>query len=274
VTTDISDRSTPLDAGRRSLGPECASDLALDRLAAAEVDEAERGRLNAHLASCAACAGRNATLIADRAQFAAQAAFANLAADAVMRSQKGSDTRSILLRRFFLPFGLVGAMGLISVLMAGRHENRTKGEFSLSTYVLHPERGTEGSLHLGEPLHPGDKLQFRYNGTRDGNLTIVAVDESGKVSVYYPPTVAAAPVTAGHDVPLSSAVELDATLGREVIVGVRCDAPLAVDEIANAARAAVAAARAKGAAATDFGPLGLSCVETRHQITKVPRPAP
>jgi hypothetical protein len=272
--TDISDRSTPFEAQRRSQGPECASDLTLDRLILGEVDERERVLLTAHLAGCASCGGRSVALAEDRAKYVANAPLANLAADAVARAEKKNDTRTLLLRRFFLPFGLVGAMALVSVFMAGRRETRTKGEFSLSAYVLHPERGGEGSLHLGDPLHPGDKLQFRYNGARNGHLAIVAVDERGEVSVYYPPQGVAAPVTAGHDVPLSSAVELDATLGREVIVGLRCEAPVPVEAIAAAARKAVADARARGAAAPDLGPLGLACAETRHQITKVPRPAP
>jgi hypothetical protein len=198
---------------------------------------------------------------------------ANLAADALMRAERRPAPRGW--RWLVAPLGLLAA-GAAGFLLLPRtpQDFRTKGEFSLSSYVLHPESATAGTLHLGEPLHPGDRLQFRYNGSKSGHLAVVAVDSAGKVSIYYPPGPQAVPVEAGHDIPLSSAVELDGTLGREVIVGVRCERPVAVAEISAATRSAVEAARARGVAVTDFGALGLPCAETRHQIVKQPPPLP
>jgi hypothetical protein len=266
------ERMNALDAGRRRRSPECVSDLVLDRQALGELTDSERPAVEAHLASCADCAAASGRLSAARAEFAGNAAIATLAADALTRSEKKEDADwRILWKRFFLPLGVVGALALVSIFV-GRPGTRTKGEFSLSPYVLHPESTSDGSLHLGEPLHPGDRLQFRYNGARAGHLTIVAVDEAGKVSLYYPPGPTAAPVAAGREVPLSTSVELDATLGREVIIGVRCDVPVPVASVVDAARRSVEGARAKGSAATDLGPLGLPCAETRHQIAKQPRP--
>jgi hypothetical protein len=267
-----SDRPNPLDAGRRRRGPACVSDLSLDRLALDELAADERGTVTAHLAGCADCAAASARLIEDRSVFAREVAVANLAADALSRAQPRPARRAW--RWLVAPLGLlaVGAAGL--ALFARPADFRSKGDFSLSPYVLHPESASDGTLHLGEPLHPGDRLQFRYNGGKGGHLAVVAVDSTGKVSVYYPPGPLAAPVEPGHDVPLSSAVELDGTLGREVIVGVRCDGPIPVAEIASAMRKAADAARARGVAATELGPLGLPCAETRYQIAKQPRPQP
>jgi hypothetical protein len=243
-------------------------------MALGELSESERVALEGHLGGCPDCAQASARLAEDRAAFVREASVANLAADALARAQKKEDADwRVLWKRFFLPLGVVATMAAVSIFV-GRPGVRTKGEFSLSPYVLHPESGGNGTLHLGEPLHPGDRLQFRYNGARAGHLTIVAVDESGKVSLYYPPGPMAAPVAAGHEVPLTTSVELDGTLGREVIVGVRCEAQLPVEVITDAARRAADGARARGAAPTDLGPLGLPCAETRHQITKQPRPGP
>jgi hypothetical protein len=269
------DRLQALDAGRRRRSPACASDLVLDRLALGELDASERPALEAHLAGCADCAAASARLTDERTAFARDAAIANLATEALARSRKKEDADwGVLWKRFFLPLGVVATMAAISIFTGVRSGTRTKGEFSLSPYVLHPESRAEGALHLGEPLHPGDRLQFRYNGTKAGHLTIVAIDEAGKVSLYYPPGPTSAPVGAGHDVPLSTSVELDGTLGREVIVGVRCDVPVAVESVVEAARRAVESAKARGAAATALGSLGLPCAETRHQIAKQPRPGP
>lgn len=267
------DRPSLLDAGRRRRGPECVSDLSLDRLALGELGASEAAAVNGHLASCADCAAAGARLGEDRTLFARESNVANLAADALMRAERRPSRRGW--RWLLAPAGLLAA-GAAALVMFVRPESavRTKGEFSLSPYVLHAERDLAGTLHLGEPLHPGDRIQFRYNGARAGHLAIVSVDATGEVSTYYPPGDLAAPVEAGQDMPLVSAVELDGTLGAEVIVGVRCERPTAVAEIAAAARKAAAAARARGASPTDLGPLGLPCAETRHQIAKQPRPRP
>jgi len=269
-------RPGPWDAQRRVRGPECVSDLTLDRLAQGEVTEGERTALVAHLAGCADCARASAALTAEREQFGREAPIANLAADALARASASAaqSWMPILLRRFFAPLAMLGAAFAFTMWWSPRSATRTKGGFSLAPYVMHPESAGTGSLHGGEPLHPGDRLQFRYDGARGGYLTVVAVDSAGQVSVYYPPGPTAAPVAAGHDVPLSSAVELDGALGNEVIVGARCDTPVAVADVVAAARNAVARALARGAAATELGPLGLSCVETRYQIAKRPRPTP
>lgn len=274
----MSEPQTPLllDAGRRSLGPSCVSDLVLDRVALGETTESERAAVAAHVAGCPGCAQASAALAADRAAWASEADVANLAVDVLARSQRQTKQvwRQILLRRMLTPLAMGGAIALISFVAGPKLGTRTKGEFSLSPYVLHPENASAGGLHLGEPLHPGDQLQFRYNGGQAGYLAIVSVDANGQVSSYYPPGPTAAPVEAGRDVPLRTAVELDGTLGQEVIVGVRCQTALPLETIVGAARKAVDAARARGAAPTELGALGLPCVETRHQIAKLPRPSP
>lgn len=271
----MTDSQTPtaLDAGRRSLGPTCVSDLVLDRIALGETNDTERTAVAAHLAECTACAQASAALADDRAAFAREADVANLAVDVLARTKVQTKQlwRRVLLRRMVAPLAMGGAIAVIT-LFWGKPGTRTKGEFSLSPYVMHPETSQAGSLHLGEPLHPGDRLQFRYNGGQAGYLAIVAVDARGSVSSYYPPGPTAAPVEAGREVPLQTAVELDGTLGQEVIVGLRCTSALPMESILGATRKAVDAARARGAAPTELGALGLPCVETRHQIAKLARP--
>jgi hypothetical protein len=267
------DRPNLLDAQRRSLGPTCVSDLTLDRVALGETNDTERAAVAAHLATCDGCTRASAVLAEDRAGFAREAAVANLAVDAMERSSREAKRiwKRVLLRRLIAPLAMGGAVALITFFAKPHSETRTKGEFSLSPYVLHPESGAAGNLHLGEPLHPGDRLQFRYNGGQRGYLAIVAVDAAGQVAAYYPSGTTAAPVEAGHDVDLQSAVELDGTLGREVIVGLRCQTAVAMDAILAATRKAASDARAHGG---EVGALGLPCVETRHQIDKRARPAP
>jgi hypothetical protein len=261
-----------IESGRRSVGENCLSDLFLDRLAVGELSDTERASASAHLGACTACTAAQSRLALERETFAREANLAQLAAGALARAAESPARAPLILRRL-VPFGMLAGMAALAILLGPVDGSRTKGGFSLSPYVLHPERGSSGALHLGEPLHPGDKLQFRYNGGQGGYLAVVAVDATGKVSVYYPPGAAAARVEAGRDVALESAVELDGTLGSEVIVAVRCDEALPVSAVAQAAARAAEAAKARGVAPTDLGPLGLPCVETRHRIAKAERPA-
>jgi hypothetical protein len=272
VTASEHENETPaLDAGRRARGARCVSNLALDRYLLDELAPGERDGLTAHLTSCHSCTEAHASLAAERERFSNQAPVASLAADALTRwAQRPRARLGPWVRRLAVPVLALctGAAGLF--LWAPT--NRTKGGFSLSPYVLHPERASTGALHTGEPLHPRDRLQFRYNGPRGGYLAVVAIDESGAISVYYPGGPTAAAVEAGREVDLQSAVELDDKLGSEVVLAVRCDRPLAVSDVVRATHDALRAARARGLGPTELGPLGLPCDETRHRMTKTDRP--
>jgi hypothetical protein len=268
--TAIDRDNRALDAGRRSKGPGCLSNLALDRYLLDELSPPERQGVAGHLVGCRTCADLYAVMQAERVRFADQP-LASLAADALARA---GSSRPSWLRRLLIPAtALCAGAAALAVLWTPRADFRSKGSggFSLSPYVLHPERAvTGGDLRPGEALHPGDKLQFRYHG-RDGYLAVVAVDAGGTVSVFYPPGAQAAPVTGGRDVALSSAVELDGSLGRELVVAVRCDQPVAVAEVVRAAQHAADAARARGASPTELAGLGLPCDETRQTIAKSKR---
>jgi hypothetical protein len=67
------------------------------------------------------------------------------------------------------------------------------------------------------------------------------------------------PLSAGAAAPLPTAVELDDTLGDELLLAVRCADPLPLEEIVAAAR--------KGAGAD--GTIALPCAQARYRITKV-----
>ncbi len=273
----------------RRRGPDCVSDLILDRCLGGDLDGEARTRLERHLAACATCTNAFAALSEDRAGFLASVDVPTLAADAVARATVIPSVEEMgiaalvaaLARRVALPLGLAAAAvgGFLMLARTPAHQDAVRakgagyahGAFSLSTFVKHEEQKGVGTPHTGEPLHPGDQLQFRYNGEA-GFLAIIAVDDQAKVSVYYPPGPTAAPVGPGLDVPLASAVKLDGTLGRETIVAVRCAEAVPVEDIRRAAGRAVDAARTGGAPPQAFGPLGLPCAESRVDIQKIAPP--
>lgn len=258
----------PLDAEVRRLGPNCVSDLRFDRLALGELGEAERLTIARHVADCVSCSERRAALRADNERFLREVSIPTLAADALARAERGRRAHGVaaLVQRWLLPASFCAFAGaLVLMVSLSPKANRIKGGFALSPYVLHPEKSKVGALHAGEPLHPGDRLQFHYDSEIDGYLAVVSVDADKKVSVYAPAGARTEPITGGRSVALNGAVELDGTLGPETIVGVRCGSSIPVDEVVAAARQAI---QPSGA----VGPLNLPCAQTRYQIIKTPRP--
>ncbi len=264
---------------RRKRGADCLSDLTLHRLHGGELEAAFQARVTAHIEDCASCREARAVLGADVGQFSQQNHIASLVADALLRASQPSPLVRWL-RRAVAPLAVCAGLGAAAVALLAPGQTpsvdriRTKGGFSLSAYVQHREQDGPGALHLGEPLHPGDKLQFRYNGDA-GYLAVVALDAAGKLSTYYPAGAVAARVEGGRDVPLATAVDLDETLGNETIVAVRCDEAITIDEVRSAVSRAIERRRSSFGAAPSGGgllALDLPCAQAGLHIIKVDLP--
>jgi hypothetical protein len=133
---------------------------------------------------------------------------------------------------------------------------RAKGGPKLEFYV---RRG--GGVLAGQPgqiVHPREALRFSVSLDEPWYVAVLSVDGRGVVSVYHPQSPEPDRVGPGADQPLSTAIELDDTLGPESLFGVFCREPVAP----KALRAAVA--RAPAAPALPRG-----CRFERIQITKV-----
>lgn len=69
---------------------------------------------------------------------------------------------------------------------------------------------------------PGDVLGFAYSSVQPRYLAVLGRDATGSVSVYYPRGPTAARAEPGQDVAFGDGIELDDTLGEEVVYGVFC----------------------------------------------------
>ena len=267
----------------RRRGPECKSDLALDRFGLGELDGAEVEQVRAHLAACEVCAARATQLSATAEAFDRENNVGALAAAALARASSPPEAGRWLagLRRWAMPLGAVGAVGVLAVWVlakqpAGLEETNLKGAagFGLSAYVKHVEFDGLGTAWQGEPLHPGDRMLFRYSGSRAGYITVIGIDARSVVSVYYPVGPQAARVDSGFDVQLAGGVELDETLGVERIVAVRCDTPIATAQVVKAAQQVVSAAQRNGQSPTSAGAPELpNCSVASLDIQKTALPA-
>jgi hypothetical protein len=204
--------------GKRSSA--CISDMRFDAWFAHELDAAQLELLKGHLRGCEVCRQRELELLRDRARFE----DANPAAPAWLEAHARSAARK------WLWSGLSAAAAVaVLAFLASPHERagiRAKGGDSLSFYV---RRGTE--VHRGQPRESvlaGDKLRFAYTAPKSRYLTILSLDGAGHASVYYPAGTNAAPIHAGSEVLLSSAVELDEVLGEERILAFFCDDALPI----------------------------------------------
>src|SRR6185436_10210595 len=105
----------------------------------------------------------------------------------------------------------------------------------------------DGRLHTGEALHPGDRVRLRLlnpptGPTGEAFLAVLAVDTASAVSIYYPQAPTAAPLGPSPGAALPNAVELDGTLGGEVIFAFSCPQAVPVQSLAAAVQRAVSVA--------------------------------
>jgi anti-sigma factor RsiW len=238
-------------------GPECASDLVLDRWHAGELSHDEVRSLTAHIATCTRCSERRDTLAKSREAFDAsipdwlrvgrheieRESARPIARDDVPATKSASSrarggiagARSRAAR--WLPraaAALALAAGIALFVKTKRpaeiaSNERLKGAGRLTYHVKHDGVVREGGE--GEHVAPGDALQFSYSTTRSGYLAIVSVDGARNASVYWPSGNHAAPTVLGRDVSLPASIILDDTLGPETIYGLFCAEPIALETI-------------------------------------------
>ncbi len=118
------------------------------------------------------------------------------------------------------------------------HANRFKGEVSLDVYALQGDEVV--AVTPGQPLQPGDRIQFTYTSGPLNHLVLVGVDGTGVISRYYPDEGSLSqPVVPGSEMILEDSLVLDDAPGPEVFVAVFSDQPLDVTDVERATREAL-----------------------------------
>ena len=201
--------------------PGCLSRMHCDQLLNGELEDRED--LKQHHASCPRC---TALLAAHRRE---RAAFAVPMAHRARGRARGHG-------RWTIGFAALAAVFCVWLVASrgrpGETETRSKGKPALAFYVKHGDAVREGAP--GEVVCPNDAINFVVSTEQPAFLAIISVDGAGKVTAYYPDGPTAAAVPAGRDRVLPRSVLLDDTLGLERIVGLFCDRPTGVAELAAA----------------------------------------
>lgn len=256
----------------RRLSERCLSDLALDRLLAGESGAEARAQAGAHLAECAACEARHATLLADRERFDAEVFVAGLSARAARDAKIASAPRPIAPRRARLRSALsamsaAAAVVLVAIAMPrpSGDDVRTKGGESLELFVRHAD-GRVDRVAPGETLRPGDAIRFSLSTPRGGYVAIAGMDSRPSVSAYAPVSSdTAIPMGAVRGHVLDGSIVLDDATGPERIVAFLCREPVPVSTLLAEARAALAAA---GGDPRAVGTIDARCRQTSFLIGK------
>lgn len=216
---------------------DCPSDLALDRRLLGEAGPAETDALAAHLNTCTLCQARWAL------REKGAAAFPELDLDRVAITI-AERRRAVMnpVARSWLPatvLALAAAAALFAIEPWSPGELGLKGAPGLVVYQHHNSGST--MLSSGAVVHPGDRLRFQVSASRDSEILIVCVEDSGAVSVFYPPANRRSSAIAAHpDGALPGSIVLDEHLGDEWLHLVACERPFSVDDLRVLSAGAIA----------------------------------
>jgi hypothetical protein len=246
--------------------PACLSNLALDRLVTEEASAAERQSAQRHLDSCARCRARLQDLTAAGSDFAANAPPFSAPATTGTPARIGAGTprgraRSSALLSTGCVFAAAAAAWLgLRPQPSDDHGIRIKGGAQLGFYVKRADRVFEAGE--GAELRPGDELRFRYSADEPAWLAVLGIDAAHRVSQYFPSGGGMRAISAGRDVLLPEASQLDETLGQELLLGLFCNAERDLSALRQSLRSDLDSRLPEG------------CRLERIRINKLERPQP
>jgi hypothetical protein len=193
------------------------SELRIDRMLAGELTPGETAAMRDHAVGCQAC-----DALLDGA-IAAQRAFAS--AHRPLLLPIATPITAARARRRTAVFATAGALAAAAALLlvwprGDAAAVRTKGGPMIGGYVSHD--GLVYRVGQDERVMPGDRLELFTTATQPGWFAAISDDARGTRSVYVEPRF----IEAGPEEVVPLSIELDGTLGREVVAGIFCAAPI------------------------------------------------
>jgi hypothetical protein len=221
--------------------------------AAGELAADERDSVEAHLAGCAGCRAAVAAIARDVADYGARADAERLRLLAAIASGPraiGPRSRRGLARGLAAAALAAAAVALVIVLPGGGGDSlRPDGEDDirfkggLAAQVVAKRGDRQFAVRPGDALEPGDALRFVVNAPAAGYVAVLAVEQAGRASVFYPRDSAAAagPWPLRLESPgrseLPGSIILDDAVGTETYVILYSKSAFSRGEAERAARA-------------------------------------
>lgn len=226
-------------------GASCLRAIELEAHRLGELPEERRAAVTAHLAGCADCQGRLGELDQDARRFASELNVAAASVQILARLEAERPRRAWL-RWAALALPAAAVLAVVS-LRPPTPEPEPRGPLlkgggpSLKMML----KGPAGVVPVGpeQALHAGDQIQFLYHAAGHAFVVVVEVDGAGAVTALQPGEHPESwPVQASGTHVLPGSIILDEAVGPERVFAVFSDAPLPVEVVVEAVRAAVKAA--------------------------------
>lgn len=266
----------------QDLEPKHPSALRLLEYQSEELEGAAKARVEAHVASCPACAARLAEARAEQAAFLIQRPTAALLAGLEQR-RPTSWWRRWVINAPTRPWVALGALATAAALLIALRPAPEIIALSARPSTLTPstriKAGCDLTFHVksgaeirvgedGDALYPGDQIQLRVSTPQPTHLVIVSLDGSGAVTPFYDDEGWALEMEAGVAQLLEGSVVLDDALGAERVLGCFSESPVSTQAVLDAA--------AEALEAVDDDPrrverLDLPCEQASFLIEKVER---
>ena len=254
---------------RRSRTDACLSDFQFDQFFLGLFDGNQRRAVTEHMATCARCRDRRSML--QRANMAVSNGHDVIerAAIAAERLPSAGSTRRQY--RWHATVATLAAAAALAVVMWPSNDGiRSKGATRLSVQV---KRGASSFIATsGDEFRAGDTIQFVVPTQHNRHVAILNVESGGETTQFFPwLSGRSEPIPAGieaHTVVLDAAITLDSAPGTELLVGVFCDQPFAVEPVVQQLAAMATLTRVR---ATDIR-LASGCDVTVFELRKEHRP--
>ena len=252
-------------------------DLTLERLVAGEITEND---IADHLAGCTPCTERKIAILAD-----SRRAIPLLRRAEVPEEPAALPDNVIPLRRerpwWSAAGGFLAAAAAVLLLVnldpAGPiplqhpddHFTSKGGDLpALEMEVYRNEHGESTRISSDDRVFPGDQIGFRVGSEADGHLLILGIDSTGAAYPCYPADGSSAAIQQGEPAEVPGAIHLDATLGVERLIAVRCPEPAVFDDLAGALQDAASGLSTDGATPQ----LRDRCAQQEVRLIKEERP--
>jgi hypothetical protein len=247
----------------------CASDLELEELIAGELTGGSEARLRDHVAGCARCQARRASLAAEPVLKPDPEAWRKLAGE---QRGAGRPRRGGVGRRIGAAAGvMVAAAAILLTWNLGRPPSpdpdvgghRVKGTLALSIDVKRGD-GRIDRISGDGVLHAGDEMRFAVTATAGGHAVVLGLDAAPAVTVY----ASGAEVAAGTPVVLAGSIVADATAGFERVFAIACPAAQSPETLRQLAGTALTAAGGRPEAVSSLGTSVMGCAEAFVTLRK------
>lgn len=216
----------------------------IDLLLLSALGSTETNAAKAHLDDCPHCRTRWQSLNEDKQRFE-QFVFARTLpkVEARVADARGGFFERFKLKVWLPAFGLAAALGVVALTGPGTQTEDDvyvglKGAPQVELYAARGA-GQAFAVNAGLTLQPKDRIRFVVNPAGAKHLLVVSRDGAGVFSVYHPfGGTQSQPLGAGlAKVELPGSVELDDTLGAEVLVAAFSEDPITVEAVRAAMEA-------------------------------------